>query len=175
MQVLRSPRRFRVAAMTAGALAIAAFVGLAGGGVGSLDQHPTTHAVSVLAAALSAAFLGYVTVRALLSRVELDEVGGRYVGLVRTIRWRWAQVRAVGRQRAYAFGSTGSSPALTLRRGREVVLVGLSDPGHPGAEDALIAALQAHLDAARAAAPPSPAQGIVDDLLRRDEDPGPAG
>ena len=34
---------------------------------------------------------------------------------------------------------------------------------------------QAHLDAARAAAPPSPAQGIVDDLLRRDEDPGPAG
>ena len=34
--------------------------------------------------------------------------------------------------------STGSTPAIQLADGTEIVLVGLSDPKHPDAEDALI-------------------------------------
>lgn len=142
MQVFASPRRFWVAGVSLAALvfvgAVLAFA-LAAGRAGTL----------VLAGPVCIAFLAIVTARALRTRLEVDAAGGTYFGLVRTRSWTWPQVRHVGRQTAYSFGSTGSTPEVLLRGGRHIVLVGLSNPRHPDAEDALIASCRDLHEAAK--------------------------
>lgn len=132
MQRFRSPRRFAVALgsalLAAGVMGLVAYALMAG-----------TAGTILLAGPVCATFLLIVAVRAVRSRVELDATGGRYVGFVRTRSWRWTQARAVGRQSTFAVGSTGSTPEVALRDGTAIVLVALSDPRHPAAEDALIA------------------------------------
>ncbi len=124
----------------------------------------------LVSAAVCEAFCLYVLARALRCRLEWDAEGGSYHGLTKTVRWTWDRVRSVGRQSVYAIGSTGSSPEVALLGGRRrIVLVGLSDPARPEAEDDLIARLRDALDAHRAAHP-SAAQQLAD-LLRRDARP----
>ena len=163
MQVVSSPRRFLIAGVAvvmAALIAVVTWWAIVSGKMAAM----------LAAGPICIAFLAVVVVRALRTRVEWDADGGRYHGLVRTRAWSWSEVRFVGRQSTYAFGSTGSTPELTLRGGRHLVLVGLSDPGHPDAEDAAIGRLRAAADAYKATHP-SAAEQLVAMLT---DEPAPA-
>lgn len=157
------PRTIQVVALCGTVMALIALVALYAIGNGSAT--PTV----VLSVLVCEVFCLFVLVRALFCRVEWDAEGGVYHGLTKTLPWRWERVRSVGRQTAYVAGSTGTSPQITLQGGRRIVLVGLSDPRHPDAEERLMAALREHvttLAPKRAAA-----QEIVDRLRERDQGP----
>lgn len=145
-QEFASPRRFTIVVAALALMAVTATmtsVAVASG------RYPTM----LVAGPIVMAFLVVATVRAVRTRVEVDADGGTYHGLVRTRRWSWGEVRFIGRQSTYALASTGSSPELTLRGGGHLVLVGVSDPKHPDAEDRLIATMRGLHEAYRAAHP----------------------
>lgn len=153
MQVISSPRRLELAAIAAATFALTVVVMVY---AITANGSPTM----TFAGPVALVFLGVVTARALRTRVEFDADGGVYHGLVRTRRWSWGQVRFVGRQSAFAFGSTGATPELLLRGGGHLVLVGVADPRHPAAEDETVGRLRAAQEAYRATHP-SAAEQLV--------------
>lgn len=163
MQRFTSPRRFLVVGICAAAALVVS--GVLGYAVAS--GRPGT---MMIAGPVCLAFLLVVGVRAARSHLDVDASGGTYAGFVRTRSWRWPQVRHVGRQGTYAVGSTGTSPAITFRGGAGLVLVALSDPRHPEAEDALIARCRELMDAAKGLEP-SVAERLVEMLTEPPADP----